>query len=170
MGIALQTRPVEPAALRRWFVEGCKLIARQPLRTLSTVAVVLLAGCDSAIHQAAELAAVNEPTLVIGPSYQINVDGRVGLVQGFDTCPRSDPVMVKLFGPAPTDGMTTCVVLSKDRTTVPVLIALSTGTVREDWDIVRDTRKLKDGHTYTRTSLRRPDGSWVIPATNTHQN
>lgn len=135
---------------------------------LALAALVGLAGCDAVSNQVAEFTIANEPTLVFSAGYQIDVGGRPVPIQGYDECPKAGAVMVKLFGPDPLEGKTTCIVLAKDRKTVPVLVALPSGTVQEDWKIVRETGKTEDNRPYARTSLTRPDGTPVVPWAATH--
>jgi hypothetical protein len=123
-----------------------------------------LTGCDAATDNIAEILSANEPTIVIPEGFQIDISGRSVPVQGFDECPKQDKTMSQLFGPSSNEGQSTCIVLAKDRDSVPVSIFLPTGTVREEWNIIRNSEKTENGKPYTRTSLRRPDGSFVIPA------
>jgi len=134
------------------------------LLSLLFAAVAVLAGCDAVTNHVAELAVANEPIIVISAGFQIDVAGRPVPIQGYDECPKANPVMVKLFGPDIDEGKTTCIVLAKDRTKVPVLVALPAGAVREDWNIIRETGKTDSGRPYARTGLRRPDGSLIVPA------
>lgn len=142
------------------------LTVRVVMQTVTLVYAVIvgLAGCDAVTNYVAELAIANEPTILIAAGYWIEVAGRPVPVEGFDECPKQDGIMAKLSGPAPDEGNSTCIVLAKDRAKVPVLVALPTGAAREDRDIIRDTGKAESGRDYSRTSLRRPDASLVVPA------
>lgn len=138
------------------------------LLSLSFAAVAALAGCDAVTNHVAELVVANEPTIVISAGYRIDVAGRQVPIQGYEECPKFNPTMVKLFGHDLEDGKATCIVLAKERTKVPVLVALPAGgAVREDWSIIRETGKTDSGRPYARMSLRRPDGSLVVPVTAT---
>jgi hypothetical protein len=114
-------------------------------------ALLALSGCDAAINMAAEEVIKIEPTIEFEPGYKINVDGTAVSIAGFDVCSK--------------DGKYDCVVLSKDRKVVAVQVALPTGLAVEQWAIIRETGKTESGRPYSRTSLRRPDGTLVIPAT-----
>lgn len=114
--------------------------------------LLTLSGCDVVINQVAEEAIKNVPTLMFEAGYKINVNGVAVPIAGFDDCSKA--------------GKHDCVVLSKDRTDVAVQVGLPTGSVVEQWIIIRDTGKTESGRPYSRTSLRRPDGSLVIPSEN----
>lgn len=124
--------------------------------------ILVLSGCDAATSEIAR----SDPTIVLPAGFQIEVAGRDIPVQGFDECPKQDGFMAKLMGSAHDETGRNCIVLDKNRTEVLVLVALPTGSVKESWSIVRDTVKTS-GKSYPRTSLRRPDGSFVIPAAST---
>jgi hypothetical protein len=130
---------------------------------VASLLATLVVGCGQVADQASTLAGEHEPTIVLSPGYQINVAGEAVPIQGFDACPKGDDAMVKVFGPAPDDGKSTCIVIGKDQWKVSVLVGLPAGGVREDWEIVRETGTLTNGHPFARTSLRRPDGSLVVP-------
>lgn len=87
------------------------------MRTVTLVYAVIvgLAGCDAVTNHVAELAAANEPTIVIAAACRIEVTGRPVPIEGFDECPKQDGIMANLSGPAPDEGRSTCIVLAKDR-------------------------------------------------------
>jgi hypothetical protein len=129
---------------------------------LTLLSLLPLAGCDGVTSKVLEMTGESEPTIVIPPGYKITIDGKPVPIFGFDECPKSDSTMVKVFGESPTDGFHNCIVLTKDRAKVPVLVALSTGRVTEQWFVVRETGNTTE-QPYSRTSLRRPDGALVVP-------
>lgn len=129
---------------------------------LSAAAVVGLTGCDKLRDYFTKTAISHEPTLVFSPGFKILIDGKPVPVTGFDDCPKADPVMNKIFGDDPLAGSHDCIVLSKDRKDVRVRVADPTGVVTEQWTIVRETGKAGD-RPYSRISLKRPDGSLVVP-------
>lgn len=103
--------------------------------------------------------------LVLPPGYEIEISGESVPIQGFDECPSRQSFMSKLFGSSPNEGRSTCVALYKDRSSVPVRVFLPSGMVIEEWEINRETGETESGRFYRRTSLTRPDGSLVVPAT-----
>ena len=129
---------------------------------LYAAAAVLLAGCDQFRDYYSQMAIDHEPTLVFAPGFKILVDGKPVAVVGFDNCPKSDPVMNMIFGDDPLAGSHDCIVLSKDRKEVQVQVADPKGVVTEQWTIIRETGKTGD-RPYSRTSLKRPDGSLIVP-------
>lgn len=161
------------------------------MRFILLILVVSLSGCDAFKNNASEIAITNEPTIVIEPGFNVVINGQSVPVSGFDRCPNSDDVAHSscivsglMFNPGykinvngvavpiigsdkcSKAGEHDCVVLLKDRTDVAVQVGLPTGSVVEKWVIIRETGKSKSGRPYSRTSLRRPDGSLVIPAAN----
>jgi hypothetical protein len=129
---------------------------------LFSTAVLLLTGCDQLGDHFAQMATDKEPTVVIAPGFKINVNGKPVPIAGFDACPKSDPVMIKLFGDASLEGSHDCIVLDKNRKEVRVQVAESKGVLTEQWMIIRETGKTGN-RPYLRTSLKRPDGSLVVP-------
>lgn len=123
-----------------------------------------LTGCDDVTAKTAEMLSTNEPTIVLPAGFMIDISGQSVPVTGFDKCSKQDEVMSQLFGSSPDEGKSICIVLAKERDSVPVSIYLPTGKVREQWKIVRETKKTESGKPYPTTSLLRPDGSLVIPA------
>src|ERR1035437_7066745 len=98
--------------------------------------VALLAACDAVTSYYAEMAATNQPTVVFSPGYKIMVDGKPVPIAGFDDCPKTDPIMVKVIGESRLDGSHDCIVIEKDRKNVSVQVGLAGGTVTEQWTIV----------------------------------
>ena len=131
------------------------------------VVIATLTGCDAAINSISELSAAHDPTIIIPSGYRMKIDGHTAFVQGYDTCPKQGTSMGKLFGQTTDEDSTTCIILTKGRTFVPVLIALPTGTFREDWAIIREIGKTDGGRIYSKTSLRRPNGTFVMPSNDT---
>jgi hypothetical protein len=129
---------------------------------LSAAAAVSLTGCDQLRDHFTKMAIDHEPTLVIPPGFEILVDGKLVPVAGFDDCPKGDPAMNKIFGDDPLASSHDCIVLSEDRKEVQVQIANPKGVVTEQWTIIREKVKAGD-RPYSRTSLKRPDGSLVVP-------
>lgn len=119
-----------------------------------------LTGCDAA----SDSLPPNEPTLVIPPGFEIEVPGQNISIRGFDECPSEGALMTKIFGSAPYAGAHDCIVLSEGRTTVPVRLFPASGSVVEDWEIIREVGETASGRTYKKTSLKRPDGTLVVPA------
>lgn len=120
------------------------------MQNIFVISLVMLAlsGCDAAINKVKAI--TNEPVLEFAAGYKINVNGKAVPIAGFDDCTEA--------------GKHDCVVLSKDRAEVTVKVGLPTGSVVEQWVIIRETGETPSGRPYTQTSLRRPDGSLVSPA------
>ena len=133
---------------------------------LATFLVVAVAGCDRMAGVVAnEVAKLPEPTLVISPGYKVQIDGVATAVFGFDVCPKEAQGISAFFGPAPNDGSTACIVLEKGRESVRVRYKTVTGLKEESWQIVRGEVE-KYGTKFPTTALQRPDGTYVVPATN----
>jgi hypothetical protein len=125
---------------------------------------VTLSGCTDTLNHFTEMAIKDSPSLVFDPGFVIEISGKSVPIQGFDACPDAGPFMTAVFGPAPHSGEKSCIVLSKERTRVGVIIYLPSGAVHEEWRVVRGSGKTEDGRLYTWMNLLRPDGSPVIPA------
>lgn len=142
------------------------------LMLLLSFGTLALTGCDQArdvgewvAGNVGENDMLNSPTLVLSPGYEIDVDGQDVPIQGFAECPTQGALMTRFFGPVLDEGALDCVVLSEDRSTVSVRLFLPSGPVVEEWEIIRETGELEGGRVYKRTSLKRPDGTLVVPAT-----
>jgi hypothetical protein len=122
-----------------------------------------LSGCTDVANYFSKMAIANLPASVLPPGFLVEIAGKPIPIQGFDKCSSHDPAMTAIFGPAPNSGENTCILLNKERTKVPVLVALPSGLAREEWRIVRDSGVSETGRHYYRITLRRPDGSLVIP-------
>ncbi|WP_152680079.1 hypothetical protein [Pectobacterium atrosepticum] len=129
----------------------------------AVVWMCILTGCDAAKNELEALAVNNETTIVIPKGFQIEVAGRSVPIQGFDRCPEHQGIMSKLFGSASDERESSCIVLHKDRASVPVLLLLPSGAVREDWGVIRAEGVTRGWHSSI-TSLQRPDGSPVVPS------
>lgn len=125
---------------------------------LMASAALCLAGCEAQSNGLPSL----EPTLVIAPGFEIEVAGNPIPVRGLDPCPAQNSLMDVLFGPQEAEE--DCIVLSDDRNEVAVLVYFDDGHALETWEIIRDTGKSKSGRFFMKTSLKRPDGSLVVPA------
>lgn len=134
------------------------------ITSLSASAAIPCPGCAVPLELVEMARAQSEPTLVFPPGYEIELSGQAVPIEGFDECPSQGAFMTKVFGPSPNDGASNCIVLSKDRSTVPVRIFLPSGAVIEEWEIHRETGETESGRFYKRTSLKRPDGTLVVPA------
>ena len=128
---------------------------------LSLLLMGSLTACDAqqAATTVAKIAPHVAPMLVIEPGYKVMIDGKPTPVMGHDECPSNPGTAV--FGTDPLVGQTGCIVLSKDRTEVPVSFPGPKGMVNERWTIVRETRQ---GTAFPMTMLRRPDGSPIVAA------
>jgi cyanophycinase-like exopeptidase len=73
------------------------------------------------------------------------------LLSGSEDCLVGDRDVVNLGGVA-AEGSRSCIVIKPTTKTVPVLIGLPKGAIRENWGVVRSGDK---------ALLQRPDGSYV---------
>ncbi len=141
------------------------------LMFLLSVGAFALTGCDQARDIGEytvgkyDMSSSTSTTLVFAPGYVINMDGQDVSIAGFDECPRQSALMTRIFGHAPNDGDMGCIVLSEDRSRVPVRLFLQAGSVNEEWEIIREAGESEGDRFYQRTALRRPDGTLVVPAT-----
>lgn len=115
--------------------------------TVVALLAVTLTACGK-VEQAAATAG-KDLVMVFAPGFKILMgDASAAPIQGFDECPRGNEA---------TDGKNTCVVVTASTKQVPVLIGLSSGSVTEQWTVLRDEKN--------RIRLQRPDGSLVVAAT-----
>lgn len=134
-------------------------------RTVLIAAVLaLLAGCGAADRAVSSVASsMPEPTLVLRPGVAVLIDGAAVAVVGTDRCPDKNSAMRVLFGDDPQwlSGESGCLVLAHDRDRVEARFRGTDGrVVVEQWTIIRT----RGPNGTRRTSLRRPDGSPVVPA------
>ncbi|ENU4835415.1 hypothetical protein ACFH4J_003399 [Escherichia coli] len=122
---------------------------------LCLLGLLTLNGCDyvnSAIP-------VNEPKIVIPAGFTVKIAGKKALIHGFDNCSgEQDNQTVKLSDIVASED-NNCVVIDKGRSSVPVMVYLPGGSIKERWTIVR----VKSGSSML-TSMIRPDGTLVEPA------
>lgn len=113
---------------------------------------MVLTGCDE-VEKVGSIVSGEPMTIAFAPGFQIAVEGKPVAVSGFDPCPKQDPAMTKLFGPAPTDDAKECIVVRPSTQSVKVRLSARTDEV---WVVLRDKTHPD------RMSLRRPDGSLVV--------
>lgn len=123
-------------------------------KIIIALALVALAGCKPSEGMTGKFAksfteslssTTKEPALSIGSPYTFIINGKKTQVRGVDTC--HDELTKTSFE---------CIDLSKPFAEVYLL--LPEGAHKEKWSFVKDSRG-------NYLSLRRPDGTMVVPAT-----
>lgn len=117
-------------------------------------ASILFAGCDQVGKHVAALVPAKPITLVFPPGYQVAIASQPVGVYGFDVCPKQAPFMKAVFGSAPNEDSTDCIVVAPTTKTVKVKLALPAGIVAEEWTVRRGVAD--------QLHLMRPNGQPVV--------
>jgi hypothetical protein len=117
---------------------------------------LLVTGCDNAkeitdkaMMQVYSNGEIQSPAIAIYPGWQIDDNGKMGVVNGYSECPRSS------FGNNSESG---CVIIYPKDESVSVFITTSEHTKKENWTVERKGVFPNDA-----LYLKRPDNTYVIP-------
>lgn len=120
---------------------------------LCLISVFLFSGCSEVKKVYAEIPS-KPVNVVIGPGYKVDIEGEAAYVFGSHECPKNDPLMVKVFGQALSDGKSSCVVITPETKAVKVMLVFNDRILNEQWEIIREEEKKT-------MYIKRPNGSPV---------